>query len=245
VRITFEVDDDDLRQVLLPLLHVPVSEPPTVNGKLLTLAEVAERLDISRTKVHQLIARGEISSISIGRIRRVTPAALAEFLAESRQEAHRNAYVPTPPAMPTKATPRRSPDRAKATSAPTTDSLSTRTPNPPKPPKLTLAELLEPRPDTSAAPRFTEAELQKFVQDLREKGWPTDLVEQIEADEREHVHRVYVLTIKDVQERLGISRYAVEKLVRDGRIRLFTIAPHYRGDKPSLRIPVIDVLRLK
>src|SRR4051812_19819676 len=68
VRITFEVDDDELRQVLLPLLHVPVSEPPTVNGKLLTLAEVAERLDISRTKVHQLIARGEISSISMGRI---------------------------------------------------------------------------------------------------------------------------------------------------------------------------------
>ena len=59
------------------------------------------------------------------------------------------------------------------------------------------------------------------------------------------MHRVYVLTIKDVQERLGINRYAVEKLVRDRRIRQVTIAPDYRGDKPSLRIPVMDVLRLK
>ncbi|GAC1655259.1 MAG: hypothetical protein NVS4B6_31670 [Mycobacterium sp.] len=80
---------------------------------------------------------------------------------------------------------------------------------------------------------------------MREKGWPSDLVEQIESDERDRVHRVYVLRIKDVQERLGISRYAVEKLVRDGRIRQFTIAANYRGEKPSVRIPVIDVLRLK
>ena len=83
------------------------------------------------------------------------------------------------------------------------------------------------------------------MHDLREKGWPTDLVEQIEADERDHVRRVYVLTIKDVQERLGVSHYAVEKVVRDGRIRQFTVAPSYRGDKPFVRIPVIDVLRPK
>ena len=37
-------------------------------------------------------------------------------------------------------------------------------------PDLTLEELLEPKPGTSAAPRFTEAELQKFVHDLRDRA---------------------------------------------------------------------------
>ena len=76
-------------------------------------------------------------------------------------------------------------------------------------------------------------------------GGLTIYVKQIEADMHNRVHRVYVLDAKSVQEYLGISRYGVEKLVKDGKIRQFTIAPQYRGQKPTIHIPAIDVLTLQ
>jgi hypothetical protein len=86
---------------------------------------------------------------------------------------------------------------------------------------------------------------ERVIDGLKTSGWPDDLVKQVEADLHDRVHRVYVLDIKSVQEYLGISRYGVDKLVKDGRIRQFTIAPQYRDQKPTVRIPVIDVLTLQ
>jgi excisionase family DNA binding protein len=54
---------------------------------LLTIEEAAQRLSIGRTKAFELVAQGEIETVTIGRCRRVTPEALAEFvgrLAENR-----------------------------------------------------------------------------------------------------------------------------------------------------------------
>ena len=84
-----------------------------------------------------------------------------------------------------------------------------------------------------------------MIDGLKTSGWPDDLVKQIEADMHNRVHRVYVLDIKSVQNYLGISRYAVGKLVKAGKIRQFTIAPQYRDQKPAVRIPVVDVLTLQ
>ena len=66
-----------------------------------------------------------------------------------------------------------------------------------------------------------------MIDGLKTSGWPDDLVKQIEADMHDRVHRVYVLDIKSVQEYLGISRYGVEKLVRDGK--MFSDDENYRS----------------
>ena len=46
--------------------------------------EVARLLSIGRTRVYELIGTGQLASIKIGRSRRVTPAALDDFLARSQ-----------------------------------------------------------------------------------------------------------------------------------------------------------------
>ena len=81
--------------------------------------------------------------------------------------------------------------------------------------------------------------------DNLEKGWPEDVVEQIHTDRKEGVHRVSVLTINDAARYLGLSRSGVEKLITAGKLRLFTIAPTYRDEKPAKRIPAKDVVGLK
>lgn len=48
--------------------------------RLLKVSDVVERTQLSRTTVYELIASGELASITIGRTRRVPEAALDEFL---------------------------------------------------------------------------------------------------------------------------------------------------------------------
>jgi excisionase family DNA binding protein len=47
----------------------------------LTVAEAARRIGISRTKLYEYVASGEIPSVKIGRLRRIPADAVAEFLA--------------------------------------------------------------------------------------------------------------------------------------------------------------------
>jgi excisionase family DNA binding protein len=47
---------------------------------LLSLSEVAERLNISLITVRRLIERGELPSLKIGKVRRVKPADLEAYL---------------------------------------------------------------------------------------------------------------------------------------------------------------------
>jgi len=49
-----------------------------------TVGEAAERLGLGRTLVYQLVLRGVIASVTIGRCRRVPAEALEEFIAELR-----------------------------------------------------------------------------------------------------------------------------------------------------------------
>lgn len=49
--------------------------------KLLTLAEVSDRLAISERRVRQLVAARAVASVRIGRLIRVTEAALAAYIA--------------------------------------------------------------------------------------------------------------------------------------------------------------------
>jgi excisionase family DNA binding protein len=47
---------------------------------LLTVEEAAERIGICRSNMFKLIRRGEVESVKVGRLRRVTPGALEEFV---------------------------------------------------------------------------------------------------------------------------------------------------------------------
>lgn len=48
---------------------------------LLTVEEAADRIGICRSNMSKLIREGDISSVKVGRLRRVTPAALEDFVA--------------------------------------------------------------------------------------------------------------------------------------------------------------------
>ncbi len=50
--------------------------------KLLRPEQVAEVLDVSRNKVYELMAAGQLRSLKIGRARRVTIIALQDFIAK-------------------------------------------------------------------------------------------------------------------------------------------------------------------
>lgn len=49
-------------------------------GSLLTAEEVAQRLGVGRSTVFTLLNRGEIASVQIGRLRRVTEGAVEEYI---------------------------------------------------------------------------------------------------------------------------------------------------------------------
>ncbi|MBS3940269.1 MAG: helix-turn-helix domain-containing protein [Actinobacteria bacterium] len=48
--------------------------------QLLTIVDAARHLGISRSKIYELLAEGELSSVRIGRTRRIALAALEEFI---------------------------------------------------------------------------------------------------------------------------------------------------------------------
>lgn len=54
---------------------------------MLRLGEVAELLGISRTKVYELVASGQIPSLHVGRLRRVPLVALRDWIDEQTERA--------------------------------------------------------------------------------------------------------------------------------------------------------------
>lgn len=52
-----------------------------MNPLLLKPEEAAEALGISRSRYYELVADGKIKTVKIGASRRVTPEALADFIA--------------------------------------------------------------------------------------------------------------------------------------------------------------------
>jgi excisionase family DNA binding protein len=47
---------------------------------LLTVEEAAQLIGICRSNMFKLIRRGDIQSVKVGRLRRVTPSALEDFV---------------------------------------------------------------------------------------------------------------------------------------------------------------------
>ena len=60
---------------------------PAPTKLLLTPEEAAAVLSITRTRVYELMRRGRLRSVKIGKARRVAVAALEAFVAELQEEA--------------------------------------------------------------------------------------------------------------------------------------------------------------
>lgn len=63
---------------------------------LLRIEEAAERLQIGRTKMYELVSRGDIESVPIGRLRRIPSECLEEYVERLRQST--DGARPTPAA---------------------------------------------------------------------------------------------------------------------------------------------------
>ena len=57
----------------------------TSDRMLLSVEEAADRLGVGRTTMWMLIRRGDIASIHVGRLRRIEPEALADYIASRRE----------------------------------------------------------------------------------------------------------------------------------------------------------------
>ncbi len=235
MKITIDIDDDEIRRLLAPLAQQVPTPLEQTTTRLLNVREVADRLGVSRNKVYELLYKGEIHSLAIGRTRRISPVALAEFISRPRENAD---YTPPPPrAEPERsATYRRSP----RTTSPRVEQPKARRSKPGDVFDLSP----KPLPAGSRDLNMTSEEFERALASMVEKGWPTDVVDQIRTDRKDGVHRVNLLTINDAAKHLGLSRYGVEKLVKAGKLRRFTIAPMYRNQKPETRIPAKDILAL-
>ncbi len=58
------------------------------DDQLLTVDEVAQRLSLSRSKVYELLAEGDIPSVHIGRSRRVIAKELDKWIARLKEKQH-------------------------------------------------------------------------------------------------------------------------------------------------------------
>jgi excisionase family DNA binding protein len=67
------------RRAMTGIVKLPKSERPAA-PRLLTIRDVAERLQVSGRTIHRLIASGDLTVIRVGRSVRVTEEALQAFL---------------------------------------------------------------------------------------------------------------------------------------------------------------------
>lgn len=247
MRITFEIDDDEVRRVFGPLIRGEgaIQYQPSAAPRLLTIADLAQRLAVSRSKAYALVARGAIRSVELGRSRRVSEAALLEFVEGPRdappirEPSFRSGSV-TPTGPPA----RRSSDRFASIRAAGPEARHSS--------DLRLVDRQERRDHLRKAPpeidpspkpaptnhRMTDDELNDVLVSLAEHGFPPDLIDEVRQDESQGVSRPHVLSINDSARYLGISRKAVLGLVERGQLRLLTITPAYASEKPVERIPL-------
>jgi excisionase family DNA binding protein len=64
-----------------------ISARPASEPLLLTVAQAAQRLGISRSLLYELLAAGDIESITIGRLRRIPAEALTTYIQVQRTKS--------------------------------------------------------------------------------------------------------------------------------------------------------------
>jgi excisionase family DNA binding protein len=90
MRISIDIPDNEVQRVLAPLfartLAPDTGAAPERMPAMLRIGDAARQLALSRNSLYQLVARGEIPSVKIGRSIRIPAESLATFI---RDEAHR------------------------------------------------------------------------------------------------------------------------------------------------------------
>ncbi len=205
MKIVLELDDDELRRLLFPLLSLTTPQVALSPTRLLTVRDVADQLGVSRNKAYELVYRGQIESLAIGRLRRVSPAALAKFIA-SPAEPGRQQYQPIVRPSPVSPSSRSPSSAAKAPKE--------------RRPKIRPEIDLMPRPVVPGrGPQLTDAEWEQIFGQMKDHGWPDDVIEHIRGDRKKGVTRTYLLRISDAARYLGLSRYGLDQLISAGKLR--------------------------
>lgn len=62
-------------------------EPKVDDQMLLNVNEACQRLGISRWSLYRQINTGKLASVKIGRLRRIRPSAVADFIRQREEEA--------------------------------------------------------------------------------------------------------------------------------------------------------------
>lgn len=73
---------------LLPLLvahaHTPTTEKPQQDNRLLSVAEAAVQLHVSKGRIYELVRHGQLPAVRIGKYVRLEPAVLAKWTTAMR-----------------------------------------------------------------------------------------------------------------------------------------------------------------
>jgi excisionase family DNA binding protein len=77
IQLSDETDGGPSASPAVNDLHQQAKRSPRL---LLTVEEAAECIGICRSNMFKLIRQGEVESVQIGRLRRVTPAALEDYV---------------------------------------------------------------------------------------------------------------------------------------------------------------------
>ena len=175
MKIVLEVDDDELRCLLIPLLSPTTPQVSMSPTRLLTVRDVADQLGVSRNKAYELVYGGQIESLTIGRLRRVSPAALAKFIA-SPAEPRRQQYQPIVRPSPV------SPSSQSPSSA-------AKAPKDRRPKIRPEIDLMPRSVAPGRGPQLTDAEWEQIFGELKEDGWPEDIVERKTVGQRTSSNR--------------------------------------------------------
>lgn len=241
MRITIDIPDEEVHRVLAPLLARDVaSDTDAVPERLPTVmrvAEAASHLAISPHSLYQMVARGEIASVKIGRSIRIPTESIASFIREEslRQKQEKEAaseqwreWVTRPPLV-------RSPVAPSATTARSVKAQ-------PKP--LSKQIDLSPMPRPAEPHGWTRAEQVSVMQHMEEAGWPTDLTALMLQDWDAGMWRPYVLRAADLAQLLKISRSTAGAMIKRGQIPSFSPEPAYRNERRETLVSVLDYQRL-
>ncbi len=242
MKITIEIPDAEVHRVLAPLLHkdaLPsVDEPGAAmpGPAMMRIGDAANHLAISRHSLYQLVARGEVPSVKIGRSIRIPAGSLSTFIREEslRQKQEKEATSqqwkdwarPTQKAQAVIPKPALTPSRVKRQ---------------PKPPKKPFDLTPKPRPAESNG--WTREDHVGVLKHMEEGGWPAELTALMLEDWDAGVLRNYVLRAADLAELLVISRSTAGAMIRRGAIPSFSPEPVYRNDKRETLVSVLDYQR--
>jgi excisionase family DNA binding protein len=241
MRITIEIPDEEVHRVLAPLVARDVASDteaaPQTLPAVMRITEAASHLAVSPHSLYQMVARGEVASVKIGRSIRIPTESIASFIREGslRQKQEKEAASEQWREWVTKPRVVRPQAAGSATAAASVKAQ-------PKP--LSKRIDLSPRPRPAEPRGWTRAEQLGVLQHMEEGGWPTELTALMLEDWDAGMWRPYVLRAADLAQLLKISPSTAGAMIKRGRVPSFSPEPAYRNERRETLVSVLDYQRL-